>query len=261
MLSPCEIIDQAISLGIDLLAITDHDTIEGYREACAYRSDAIRLIAGTELSASWGKIGIHLVALGFDPTSGVLLDWLARQSELRMNRAQAIAGSLERSGITNALAGASEIAGSADPGRAHFAEYLVQAGFAPNRRRAFSRFLGDRKLGGIDTLWPSVGQTVETINAAGGRAVLAHPGHYDLTRGARRRLIAEFADAGGTAIELHYASVPTAPNDELLASARHHELAISTGSDFHRPAQPWAQLGHVAEVVPGTPVVWAEWLN
>ena len=252
VLSPHALLDRAAREGVRRLAITDHDTIDGYlslRGAAFSESPSenvlteCQLVSGAEFSCQWGRLGIHIVALGFDPGAPDLRKQLARLDTARSERAVQIARRLERAGIPGALAGAQALADGAQIGRPHFARWMVGAGHIDSEELAFKRFLGRGKAGDIAVLWPSLGETVSAICDSGGIAVLAHPLEYKMTATQLRALTDAFCEAGGKAIEV--ISGRPRPQDQALlwriADQRH--LQVSVGSDFHRDSAYGARLG------------------
>ena len=252
VLSPHALLERAAREGVERLAITDHDTIDGYlslRGAALSESPyegfltECQLVSGAEFSCQWGRLGIHIVALGFDPDAPNIRKHLARLDTARSERAVQIARRLERAGIPGALAGAQVLANGAQIGRPHFARWMVEAGHISSEALAFNRFLGRGKPGDIAVLWPSLGETVTAICDSGGIAVLAHPLEYKMTATRLRALTDAFCEVGGKAIEV--INGRPRPNDQALlwriADQRH--LQVSVGSDFHRDSAYGARLG------------------
>jgi len=264
ILNPTDLVSRAKSQGVTLLALTDHDTVAGVGEArAAGAAHGVSILAGIEFSACWGRRTIHIVGLGVDTASAALCDAVALRDRLRQDRSVRIADCLEKRGFAGALAGARALAGDGVLGRPHFARWLVEAGHVEDTARAFKRFLGAGKAADVKVAWPSLADTVAAIRAAGGRAVLAHPLKYGLTRTRLRLLLDDFHSAGGDAVELlcgRQNPVQTRELRQLLdtvnAASGATALRCSLGSDFHQPGQPWRELGCVhlpADVVP----VWA----
>ncbi len=254
VLSPVDLVARAAEQGVELLAITDHDTVAAYEQVGAL-PPGLRLLPGVELSCQWQGINIHVVGLGFDLQSPAMRQALERQSRAREERAEIIAARLEKLGFTGALAGARRHANGAEVGRPHFASFLVEAGHVPDVERAFNRYLGAGKPGDVKALWPEIPEAVAWIREAGGVAVLAHPLHYKMTNTKLRRLVEFFKQAGGQAIEQAQLGAPASQNDMLVGIARVQGMALSTGSDFHRPAFG-VELGLARPVPNGSTPVW-----
>lgn len=242
-----------------MLAITDHDTLDGVIAVHDKLPAGLRLIAGIELSANWGNVGIHVVGLQIDINNPTLLDGVAQQCRAREERAVEIARRLEKAGFTDTLEGARRIAGESQIGRPHFARFLAESGQIRDISTAFRRHLGRGKRGDVRQGWPELATVVAWIRAAGGIAVLAHPAKYKLTNLRLEALCAAFAAAGGEAMEVISGQQDAALTDKLARMANRHGLLASAGSDFHQPGQPWAQLGAVQPLPPDSRPVWQDW--
>ncbi|SDJ58506.1 PHP domain-containing protein [Microbulbifer yueqingensis] len=261
ILSPVALVSRAKSQGVTLLALTDHDTVAGVTAArAAGESEGVTVLAGIELTAAWGRRTVHVVGLDVDPGARALHDAIHLRARLRSARAERIGARLESRGFNGALAGASALAGDAVLGRPHFARWLVQAGHVESEQQAFKRYLGPGKVGDVRMEWPELAETVGSIRAAGGVAVLAHPLKYNLTRTRLGSLLAEFQQSGGAAVELLSGRQNPVQTAELRRLLEQYGpgLHCSLGSDFHQPGQPWRELGCVhlpADVEP----VWNLW--
>ena len=236
-----------------LLALTDHDTVAGVAAAQAEGlRQGVAIVPGIEFSASWGRRQVHILGLNVDPSSEALQAAIEQRDQLRQERAQRIGERLEKRGFSGALEGARRLAGEAVLGRPHFARWLVAEGHVEDMQRAFKRYLGAGKAGDVRVEWPQLAETIATIHAASGTAVLAHPLKYSLTRTQLRRLLLEFQQAGGSAIELlsgRQNPIQTRELRQLMVSVAAENpaqpLYASLGSDFHQPDQPWRELGCV----------------
>ena len=126
-LAPIELIERAIAAGVSQFAITDHDTIAGYREALTRQSEypaGFRLLSGVEMSCQWANATIHVVGLEVDIEHESLQQGLAMLGEARRERAKIIARKLEKAGLPGALEGVLAEAGSSQVGRPHFASWM-----------------------------------------------------------------------------------------------------------------------------------------
>jgi predicted metal-dependent phosphoesterase TrpH len=258
-LSPAELVDRAVAHGVDVLAITDHDTIATCRVDAAAGKD-IRLVHGIEFSTQWENTGIHVVGLDFAPDSVIMEQAARQQTDARHQRAQQIADNLEKQGIPNALAGASAFAleNSAGGyiGRPHFARHIVAVGKARNLQAAFKLYLATGKAGDVKRTWASLEQVIEWIRDAGGIPVLAHPLKYPLTRSKLLRLLQAFRQAGGQGMEV-VSGQQTADHTRSMAElCRHLDLLASCGSDFHGPETHWAELGRFQPLPADLTPVW-----
>lgn len=262
-LTPEALVTRARARGVRQLAITDHDTVAGYRAAApavAAAPQGLRLIPGVELSCRWSGVTVHIVGLAIDVDHPVLSAGIARLNTARQERAEVIARRLEKLGMPGALQGAREEAGSSQLGRPHFAAWMVRQGHVRDAAAAFDRYLGRGKPGDVKAFWPELEEVTGWIVRAGGMAVLAHPLKYKLTRSRLGRLLAEFRGAGGAGLEVLTGRQTPDEGRHLRALARHHQLSVSGGSDFHQD-QPWAaDIGVELRHLDGLPGVWEHWL-
>lgn len=260
VLPPAALVARAVEQGVDVLALTDHDSTAGVAEARGAAAAAgLKLIAGVEISVSWqGKV-IHVLGLNVDPTHPALCAGLAAMAQVRVRRAVRLGEKLEQAGVADALAGAQAQAGGGIPGRNHFARYLVERGHARDLQRAFKRYLARGASCYVAAEWATLDEALGWIAAADGRAVLAHPARYRLTGAGLRRLLAAFKEAGGAGMEV-ISGVQSADVTAVLAGhAQNLGLLASAGSDFHEPgAGP--ELGRLPPLPAGCTPVWQDWL-
>jgi 3',5'-nucleoside bisphosphate phosphatase len=259
-LTPTELVARASAARIEVLAVTDHDTVDGLAEAAVAAAAAgITLVPGAELSVTWGGRTIHVVGLHLDPGCAELGLGLKRIIAFRDWRATEIGRRLERHGIPDTYAGARALAGGCLVGRSHFARVLVRRGLAQSERDVFRHFLVQGKPGHVPGDWATLDEALGWIRAAGGQAVIAHPARYGLNRTRLRRLLGEFRDLGGAALEVVCGSHS---KDDALVFARHARemgLLASAGSDYHGPESPWLDLGRLPALPDGCTPIWADW--
>ncbi|HEY9036651.1 MAG TPA: PHP domain-containing protein [Pseudomonadales bacterium] len=260
-LAPAELVALVASTDVALMAITDHDTLDGYR-AVADSAATPALICGIEWSSRWSAGEVHVVGLGMNPEDPVFNERVQTQQAMRPARAARMAERLARCGIADALAGAEAIAQGGSIGRVHFARYLVQCGAVHSEDEAFRRYLGDGGRAHVRCEWPMLADIVHWTQAAGGVAVLAHPLKYRLTRTKLARLMTEFAEAGGDAIEWPYLQKGQDRDLErwLIRQMTAHGFKASVGSDFHGQDSRWNRPGKVARLPEGVEPVWTRWL-
>src|SRR5215212_2659409 len=191
LLRPAELVKRAAQHGVAALALTDHDVVSGLDEA---RSEAavvgIELIDGVEVSVSWNEHTLHIVGLGIDAADDVLVEGLRVNRAGRNARAERIAAALERIGIPGTLEGAQRYVTNPElVSRTHFARYLVESGRAKNTQAVFDNWLGEGKPGYVPHAWATLADAVHWIDAAGGIAVIAHPGRYNVDDAQRNELL------------------------------------------------------------------------
>ncbi|MEY5259804.1 RNase AM, partial [Salmonella enterica subsp. enterica serovar Corvallis] len=242
-------------------AITDHDTtaaIPAAREEISRCGLALNLIPGVEISTVWENHEIHIVGLNIDIAHPAMRDFLAQQTQRRQARGRLIAERLEKAHIPGAWEGALRLANGGAVTRGHFARFLVECGKAATMADVFKKYLARGKTGYVPPQWCTIEQAIDVIHHSGGKAVLAHPGRYDLSAKWLKRLVAYFADHHGDAMEV--AQCQQSPNErtQLATLARQHHLWASLGSDFHQPC-PWIELGRKLWLPAGVEGVWQTW--
>ncbi|MBP6735586.1 MAG: PHP domain-containing protein [Chromatiaceae bacterium] len=260
-LTPMELVVRAARVGIQVLALTDHDTLNGIAEAQAAAAElGLTLIPGVEISVTWGGRTIHILGLGLDPTAPALNAGLLGVREYRDWRAKEIGLRLAAKGVEGAYAGALALA--ADErfvGRTHFARFLVQRGYAATVRDVFNRYLVKGKPGFVTGDWASLEEALGWIREAGGQAVIAHPARYSLTGFKMRHLIGEFRELGGVGIEVVSGSHSRDEAFLYAQRARDASLLASAGSDYHGPEHPYMELGRLPNLPAGCTPIWADW--
>lgn len=260
-LTPEALVHRAVEMRVGTLAITDHDTtaaIAPAREEISRSGLALNLIPGVEISTVWENHEIHIVGLNIDITHPLMCEFLAQQTERRNQRAQLIAERLEKAQIPGALESAQRLAQGGAVTRGHFARFLVECGKASSMADVFKKYLARGKTGYVPPQWCTIEQSIDVIHHSGGKAVLAHPGRYNLSAKWLKRLVAHFAEHHGDAMEV--AQCQQSPNErtQLATLARQHHLRASQGSDFHQPC-PWIELGRKLWLPAGVEGVWQLW--
>ena len=259
-LSPGEVVRRAAAKGVEVLALTDHDQLSGLEEAREAAHEAgIEFVDGVEISVSWRSVTVHVVGLGIDPQHQGLNKGLERVRSGRIDRAREIGRQLQQAGIEGGFEGAMALAENPSMvSRTHFARYLAQCGRVASTREAFRHYLVPGKPGYVSHRWALLADALRWIVDAGGRAVLAHPGRYGFSAGARADLLGEFRASGGNAIEVVTGS--HSPDQYALfgALATEYGLAASRGSDFHGPEEG-AELGGLPQLDRRLRPVWAGW--
>ena|SRR5450631_1380719 len=261
LLPPAEVVLRAASRGVEVLALTDHDETSGLAEARAAALDTgLRLVDGAELSVSWHDVTLHVVALRIDPECRELQDGLTTIRTGRDQRARRMADSLAEAGIADAYEGAAiYVTNERLIGRTHFARFLVETGHVRDTKSAFQHFLTAGKPGHVKHSWATLSQAIGWIHAAGGQAVLAHPGRYQVDTTQMRQLLGEFRDTGGDAIEVLSSSHTHAQVSEYARYARVFGLLASSGSDYHGPGESRVDLGDMPDLPAGISPVWKDW--
>jgi predicted metal-dependent phosphoesterase TrpH len=264
-LPPKTLIDRAVNYQIDVLAITDHDTVAGFDIAQDYIMEnniPLKLITGIEISTAWQGFEIHIVGLNFDKSNLALQKLITSQQQAREQRAITIGEKLSNCGFPDAYHDAKVLAGSGTITRAHFAKVLFQQGHVGTMQKAFDLYLGKKgrntQKAYVKPEWCSIEEAVEVIHAAGGTAVMAHPIRYDLSAKWLRRLIVHFKESQGDALEVVLPQMNPQQRQIMLNYCLEYNLHASMGSDFHQPNK-WSDLGRNLILPDGASPVWALW--
>ena len=261
-LTPADLIARAAAAGVEVLALTDHDTVAGLGEAARSAVlHGLRLVPGVEISAGWRSQAIHVLGLWIDPSGAELCGALDAQGERRRARMRKICARLGKLGLPGAELLAAVEAHPGVPTRAHLANALVASGHVRRADEAFRKYLGAGRSAHFAAEWPALEEVVALIRAAGGVAVLAHPGRYSLSAGARRRLLADFAAAGGAALEVVTGANGAQHAEGLAALALQYGFTGSVGSDFHNPHLTWNPLGRSLKLPDCVTPVWRSYIT
>ena len=235
-LSPTKLMQRAKDKGVDVMAMTDHDTTRGIAEAAAEakRLD-LEFIPGVEISVRWKDFEVHIVGLNVDPEAQMLQRGLANQQKRRKDRIHQIIDNLESDGLPGAREQILEWAEGKSPGRPLAARYLCEQGRCADFNEAFIHLSRGGKYF-CQPKWEYMQYAVKWIRDAGGVAVLAHPDKYDMNKNHFKGFFREFKEAGGQALEVCYGAGSKSAMTRAAHFARTYELYASTGSDFHRPS-------------------------
>ena len=261
VLTPAALVARAHEQRVDVLSLTDHDDMRGQADAAkAALALGLRYVPGVEISVTWSGHTLHIVGLWVDPAHPQLLVGLSANRAGRAKRASQIGEALARVGIPGALEGAYAYAVNKDLiGRTHFARFLVEEGYVEDMKTAFKKYLVKGKPGYVHHQWASLTEAVAWIHAAGGQAVLAHPGRCNFGREKMRALLAEFRDLGGEAIEVVTGSHTPEQVPIYAELANEFGLYASSGSDFHAPGEGGRELGRLMSLPPICRPLWATW--
>lgn len=259
-LTPAEVITRAHARGATLVALTDHDCLSGLPEAASTAAAlGLPFLAGVEASVTWGSQGqtVHIVGLGVDPQDPGLVAGLAAVRQGRLDRAREMGAQLARVGIEGAFDGAMKWCDHPEQiSRTHFARFLVESGQVKDVRTVFRKFLTPGKPGYVPHEWATLEAAVGWIVGAGGMAVIAHPGRYDMGRTLTERLILAFKDAGGEGIEVASGSHSLDDMHKYALIAQRFDLWSSAGSDFHAPGEGCRDVGRTDDLPPICRPVW-----
>jgi predicted metal-dependent phosphoesterase TrpH len=232
---PGDLIRMASELGLQALALTDHDTLEGIPPArAAAQGLPMELIPGVELSLEWEKGGMHMVVLWLEPRPGPLQDRLQELQDGRDTRNARIVERLRSLGADITLEEIEEEAGTGSVGRPHIAAVMVRNGYVPDIQTAFDEYIAKGKPAYVGRVRLTPEDGIKLSIASGGVPILAHP-H---TLGIDNRLemadvLERLIECGLIGIECHYGTYDHAGRAGMLALARRFGLTPAGGSDFH----------------------------
>jgi 3',5'-nucleoside bisphosphate phosphatase len=263
LLSPTQLIELAARTGVDAIALTDHDTLEGLEEAqSAARALGVGFVPGVEVSVSWGVTTLHIVGLHVDPQSRVLREGLDCIRAGRVGRARRIGEALARLGLPNTFEAALELAGDERiVSRTHFARHLAERGAVKDTQAAFDKWLAKGKPAFVPHHWAALGDAVKWILAAGGTAVVAHPGRYDLKPMMRDEMLREFREFGGRAIEVVTGSHRPEEYATWRRIALEQGFLASRGADYHGPGESPCEPGTLPALHASLTPVWSAWAH
>lgn len=260
-LTPVEVARRAHAGQVDVWALTDHDEVGGVASA---REAAIALgmrhVGGVEISVTWAGKTIHIVGVQVDPDNPVLLRGLADTRSGRQQRAMQMGQMLAQAGIPDAYQGALQYV--ANPNlisRTHFARFMVDHGFCRDVHDVFKNYLVQGKPGYVEHRWAALADALHWITAAGGQAIVAHPGRYDLTPVQQGALLDEFKQRGGVGIEVVTGSHSPEQFDEYTQVALRYGFLASRGSDFHGPGESVVEPGALPPLSSRLTPVWHDW--
>ncbi|WP_068547843.1 RNase RNM [Thalassotalea crassostreae] len=260
-LSPQELVSRAENYQIEQFAITDHDTVDAFSIAQQHIDEQnfkLRLISGIEISTMWENFEIHIVGLNIDTEHPALTTLIEQQQNAREQRAQLMAEKLTKAGFENCYEDAKLLAHQGTITRAHFARVLHNRGVVSTMQKAFDKYIGKGKRAYVKPQWCSIEQAILVIHQAGGKSVIAHPMKYDLSNKWLRRLIVDFSDAGGDAMEVASPQMNEQQRLFLRQLLVEYQLQGSVGSDFHFPSR-WSDLGKNLTLPDDVDVVWQHW--
>src|SRR5579875_467387 len=245
--SPTELVQLAKELGLEAIAITDHDTVEGVEEALkAGQKYGIEVVPGIEISAVVDKGQCHLLGYFVDPTNSQLRERLGVLRAARDARNRALVERLNQMGIPITLQAVAQEAQGELLARPHFAKVMVKLGVVSNVQEAFDRYLADGVLPGISKEKLPPEEAIALIHQAGGVAVLAHPNNLKRSPEAIEERIREYQAMGLDGIEARYNAHTPEDTARYLALAERLGLLTTGGSDFHGySVKPQVHLGHV----------------
>ncbi len=233
--TPTELVAAAAAAGVDVLAITDHDTVVGWDEAAAAaRTHGVTLVRGIEISCAWRHSSIHLLGYLADADDRPLMDELVRARDSRSTRLERMVALMAADGIPlgydEVLA---QVAPDATPGRPHIADALIANGTIRHRDEAFRSWLGDDSPYYVGHYAPHPVRAVELVRAAGGVPVIAHPFTRTRSGGIDDALVERMREAGLAGLEVHHRDHGPEEVARATALADRLGLLVTGSSDYH----------------------------
>ena len=230
---PAKLAEKAQKAGVEVLALTDHDTMDGVEEAAAAgESYGIRVLRGVELGASEDR-HMHILGLALAPSCAQLAKLCRKLQESRDERKYRIVDFLREKGISIDLKEVEELAGGNVIARPHFAQVMVRHGYVATTREAFDRFLDTDEYQRIERYKADAPACIEAIHQGGGKAVLAHPYQLGFSDERLEDTVRWLKECGLDGLECHYPRHTPEMVKKYRALARRYDLHVSAGSDFH----------------------------
>lgn len=231
--TPSQLVRLAKARGLEVLALTDHDTVDGLDEAVRAGDElGLQVLRGVEFSAREYR-SLHILGYGFSTAPSAFTKLCAEMKAGRDERKYRIIDFLREKGVDISLAEVEELAGGDVIGRPHFAQVMVRRGYVQSNREAFDRYLDTDEYQRIERQKPDARTCVEVIKSAGGKVSFAHPYQTGLEGEPLEALVRELADYGMDAIECFYPRHTAEQQAFYLRLAEKYHLRVTGGSDFH----------------------------
>ncbi len=233
--TPGELINKALAAKLEVIALTDHDTMAGWEEASQYLRPNLDLVLGAEISCQTEDgISVHMLGLLFDGRNQSLLDALSQTRENRHGRMSRIIDRLQIAGVEIELSEVlAQLSEGATLGRPHLADALVKKRIVKSREEAFATFLHNNSKYYVAHYSPTPEQVVALISAAGGVSVIAHPFASLRGRTINSDTFTSLVSAGLTGIEVDHRDHTPDQRAQLRAIAREFDLVVTGSSDYH----------------------------
>ncbi len=238
--SPTEVVHKALEIGLIAIAVTDHDTIAGVAEALeAARGTGLDVIPGVEISTDIPRSEVHILGYYIAHADLYLRSRLSLFRDSRLDRARRMVAKLNRMGLPLDWERVQQIAGEAAVGRPHLARALLEKGYISSVDEAFHLYIGRNGPAYVERFKISPAEAVQTILAANGLPVLAHPLQVS-------HLVPELTKHGLVGLEAYYPGYTPDETGFLLDLAAKYDLLVTGGTDFHgEDVLPGSQLGGV----------------
>ncbi|MEE8491880.1 MAG: PHP domain-containing protein [Acidimicrobiia bacterium] len=242
--SPAEIVSAAAAAGLEAVALTDHDNLNGILEAAA-AADAseVELIPGVELSCEWQPGGMHLVVLWLEPGPGPLQDRLEILQAGRRQRNVDLIELLQQLDVDISYEEVVAEAGGTGVGRPHVAAVLVRKGVVDSIPEAFDLYLASGRPAYVERYRLPPEEAIELARASGAVPIVAHPHTLGMTGTTLDQELRRLARHGLVGLECYYPEYEPDTRLELVERARDVGLVPSGGSDYHGTYKPGLEIG------------------
>lgn len=228
-LSPGQVVKLAAEKRLEVISLTDHDTIAGLAEAInTGRKHDVRVLPGVEVTSIFRERETHLLGYCFEVDDSGLVSLLTEHRQARVKRIEWIIGELNNKGLDLDVDEVKAEARGGNVGRPHVAAVLIRKGYVGSAREAFYRYLGDRVLGPIESSYVSCREAMQVVKSAGGAVVLAHPGVLYT-----KNELDELTEMGIDGIEVIHPSHNYELQKKYEDYASDHNLLVTGGSDYH----------------------------
>jgi predicted metal-dependent phosphoesterase TrpH len=229
VLTPEALARRAHGQGVTTLALTDHDTVSGVREARATAPEGLEIVAGLEITTELHGREIHLLGHFVDVDAPALVRFCAEARGERATRIERMVAKLQQAGIKIDLAHVLEEADGATLARPHLARTLLRYGYVESLQQAFDRYLCAGMPGYVGRAQPTMEEAIAIVRAAGGTTSIAHPGVNKISR----QELTHLATLGLDAVEANHPDHPPSQADAYARWAAERGMTITGGSDFH----------------------------
>ncbi|WP_426990166.1 PHP domain-containing protein [Pseudarthrobacter sp. Y6] len=264
--TPAQVMASAARAGLDVIALTDHDSTDGWEEASRTALKCgVALVPGMEISCRTAEgISVHLLSYLHDPSHAGLLEEITKAKAARLTRAERMVTLLAEDYPLSWDDVIHHVAPGATLGRPHIADALVAAGVVADRSEAFASILTSHSRYFVQHYAPDPALAVELVRAAGGVPVFAHPVASARGRIVGERTYREMIDAGLLGLEIEHRDNPEEGRDFLRGLAAEHELLVTGSSDYHGAGKPNRLgenltapevLARIEDLGTGTPIV------
>ena len=243
-LSPSEVVKHAYEVGVTVMALTDHDTVGGIKEASKAASElGMDFVPGIEISAGFKDRDVHILGYFIDVDNSEFISVLETAWIKREERNVKIAERFLKFGINIDLEAIKALSGSSIITRAHFARWLVDNGYARSNSEVFEKYLGNDCPCYVPREYMTREIAVKSILKAGGIPVLAHPMLYGLNSCEVDALVGELKEMGLRGIETYYSSNMGMDEQIVKGLANKYGLIMTGGSDYHGTNKPGLEIG------------------